>query len=53
VHVGASGPGADESAIGEAPFELVDARFMRGCRHRVVDATALEATMAALRSSAF
>jgi copper homeostasis protein len=53
VHVGASGPGEDGSAVGEAPFELVDARFMRGCRHRVVNATALEATMAALRSSAF
>jgi copper homeostasis protein len=51
VHVGASGPAEDGSAVGEAPFELVDARFMRGCRHRIVDAAALETTMAALRAS--
>lgn len=52
VHVGASGPREDDSAKGEAPFELVDARFMQGCRHRIVDATALGATMSALRSKA-
>lgn len=48
VHVGASGPSEDASARGEAPFELVDARFMRGCGHRIVDGAALDATMAAL-----